>query len=188
MWNVMLDELPMQWNGYPLNMDFRIGIQLNLLLQDNSLNEYERFDAIYELLFPGIAPSDEELPEVIEWYLNGWYTDGISKRKETRKAFDFDADQWRIYSAFLLQYRIDLNTADLHYWAFIGLLVNLEECAFTRVKEIRLKEIKAKMQKEEKKALIEAKQIYSLVKEEEPDNKEELDEALQEFNRLRGAK
>ena len=79
---------------------------------------------------------------------------------------DFDVDQWRIYAAFLQQYRIDLSDEDLrmHWWKFMGLLSALNECSYTRVVEIRRKEIKPKMDKDAKKALREAKTVYALEK------------------------
>ena len=176
MWNIMLDEKPEQWNGYPVNTDFRIGIQLNQVFNDSELSNREKLEEAAELLFPCIMPPAEEMPECLKWFLSGWYLDGESSRKESTKSFDFDIDQWRIYSAFRLQFGINLNTANLHYWEFMGLLSTLEECAFTRVKDIRQRKIEPKMGSKDKKALEEAKRIYGLEGEKKaaaPDKKED---------------
>lgn len=163
MWNIMLDEKPDQWNGYPIHTDFRIGIQIIQLFQDQGLDNQEKFFQACELLFPGVMPETmEEIQEALEWFLNGWYLDGAPGKTGRNKVTDYDIDQWRIYSAFRSQYQIDLNTASLHWWEYMGLLTNLEECAYTRVIGIRQKKIVAKMPKEEKKAVMEAKKIYSL--------------------------
>ena len=102
--------------------------------------------------------------------------------------FDYDVDQWRIYSAFMTQYHIDLNTAEMHFWVFMGLLINLEECAFTRVKDIRVKKIKPKMSKDEKTALTEAKEMYALDQKEHisAEEQQKRDESVEAFMRMRG--
>lgn len=189
MWNIMLDEKPEQWRGYPIKADFRIGIQIIQTFNDPELSKPEKISVACGLLFPGIMPQDaEELQEAFSWFLNGWYLDGQSGKHEKAKAFDFDVDQWRIYSAFRAQYGIDLNTAELHYWEFMGMLANLEECSFTRVKELRVMKIKPKMDKEHKAAIVEAKKIYALEQMEEQisaEEKERWDEAVAAFMKLR---
>ena len=92
----------------------------------------------------------------------------------------FDNDQWRIYSAFLSQYRIDLNTASLHYWVFMALLTSLDECAFTRVVDVRQKKIDARWKKENKDALLEAKRRYAINLESEAEE-QERQEVINDF-------
>lgn len=189
MWNVMLDEKPQIWNGYPVNTDFRTGIQVYQILNDDEISNREKSMKACELLFPGIMPqSAEDIQKCFEWFLSGWYLDGKPRKEEKKRLYDYDVDQWRIYSAFRLQFGIDLNAADLHYWEFMGLLSTLEECAFTRVKDIRLKKLDNKMKPKEKKALYEAKEIYNLETTDAADPKEDMvkAEAVAEFNRLRG--
>lgn len=191
MYNVMLDPLPSDWNGYQIDSDFRTGIQLCMALEDKSLSDMEKGAASAELLFPLIQPEMQEIPEATEWFLSGWNLDNIQKNNSTIRILDFNVDQWRIYSAFKHQYGIDLHTADLHYWQFMGLLTTLEECAFTRVIDIRQKKIKNKMSKEEKEAIIKAKQMYSLGDQKEnlsEADKEKKQEAIELFEKMRKAK
>lgn len=191
MYNVMLDPLPSDWNGYQIDSDFRTGIQLCMALEDKSLSDMEKGAASAELLFPLIQPEMQEIPEATEWFLSGWNLDNIQKNNSTIRILDFNIDQWRIYSAFKHQYGIDLHTADLHYWQFMGLLTTLEECAFTRVIDIRQKKIKNKMSKEEKEAIIKAKQMYSLGDQKEnlsEADKEKKQEAIELFEKMRKAK
>lgn len=191
MYNVMLDPLPSDWNGYQIDSDFRTGIQLCMALEDKSLSDMEKGAASAELLFPLIQPEMQEIPEATEWFLSGWNLDNIQKNNSTIRILDFNVDQWRIYSAFKHQYGIDLHTADLHYWQFMGLLTTLEECAFTRVIDIRQKKIKNKISKEEKEAIIKAKQMYSLGDQKEnlsEADKEKKQEAIELFEKMRKAK
>ena len=95
--------------------------------------------------------------------MSGWYTDNpIKSKEEQKKDVDYDVDQWRIFSAFLTQFGINLNTVDMHFWVFMGLLSTLEECAFTRIVDIRTKKIDPKMKPSDKKALKEVKERYAL--------------------------
>lgn len=198
MFNVMLDKLPTEYKGFPINSDFRIGIQIFQLLNDADFSDIERFYKAYDLLFlnedeetgESIPFKDENgidipLPDIhtaqegIQWFLTGWYTDNpVKGEKEGRKDMDYDVDQWRIFSAFLTQFGINLNEVDMHFWVFMGLLSTLEECAFIRIMDIRMTKIDPRMKPSDKKALKEAKERYALGQAEEqmtPQEQEELD-------------
>lgn len=189
MLNVMLDPLPEEWQGYPINADYRIGIQISQCLADPELSEREKVATALGLLFPENRPWGTQAAEALEWFLNGWNHDRHGKSAGQAKAMDFDVDQWRIHAAFLSQYRIDLSTARMHWFMFMGLLSGLEECAFTRVVDIRQKKITSKMSREEKKAYADAKRVYALSAPEktltEAEKEQEL-AAVEEFNRLLG--
>lgn len=164
MWNVLLDPLPEEWNGYPIDSDFQIGIQISQCLADEELSETERFLTAADLLFPEEEkrPGIVEAAEGLKWYLTEYHHDNNINEKSDVIVMDFDIDQWRIYAAFLNQYRIDLNTTQLHWFTFMGLLVNLQECAFTNVMNIRQKEITPKMSSDEKKAIRKAKEVFAI--------------------------
>lgn len=190
MWNVLLDPLPEEWNGYPIDTDFQTGIQISQCLEDEGLSKREKILTALSLLFPDVEnrPSFAKAQEALEWYLTEYNHDNHSGKKSTKKLMDFDIDQWRIYAAFLSQYKIDLNTTKLHWFVFMGLLDNLEESSFGRVIDIRQKNIDAKMSPEEKKSLTAAKKVYELGAHNEPlteAEKKEDAEALELFNRLR---
>ena len=188
MFNVMLDELPADWHGYPIDISFRTGIQIMQCLQDEEYEENERiYQALSLLFYSDEMPLLEEAMQGLEWYLSEYNHDNHKKEKCKVLAFDFDVDQWRIYTAFLKQYGIDLNTVQMHWFVFMGLLTNLEECSFTRVVDIRCRKLDAKMQQKERKAIMEAQKIYSLRAKAEltEEEKKEDDEALAVFNQLR---
>lgn len=187
MFNVMLDKLPKEYNGYPINSDFRIGIQMFQAISDSELSEMEQLYKAYDLLFldedektgesiPFKDETGEDIPlpdiqtaqEGIQWFLSGWYMDNPEKDgKKERKDMDYDIDQWRIFSAFLTQFGINLNTVDMHFWVFMGLLSTLEECAFTRIVDIRTKPIDPKMKPSDKEELRKIKERYALKEAEE---------------------
>lgn len=197
MFSILLDELPAEWNGYAIDGDFQIGVQISQCMVDESLNPTERIVIAAGLLFGDNMPESlEEVVEALDWFLNGWNHDNkkssgkaTSSKKKSVETMDFDIDQWRIYAAFKSQYGIDLNKEQMHFWTFMGLTTSLEECAFTRVVSIREKEINSKMSKEEKDWLRKAKEMFRIRKaddlEETEEEKEERQAAIDEFNRIR---
>lgn len=170
MLNVLLDPLPETWRSpegkeYPIDMDFRTGIQICMIQDDPDLADSEKTTLICSMIFLDEIPvSMDDIQECIMFYLSGWRHDKDPKKKQgPKRLMDFDIDQWRIYSAFLIQYQIDLNEIEtMHFWVFMGLLSNLEDCAYTCVIDIRQRQIKPKMDAEERKLLKEAKEIYAL--------------------------
>ena len=197
MFNVLLDPLPDEWHGYNIDTDFQTGIQISQCMVDEEFSVRDRILMATVLLFPEAHPTDyKEQLDAIDWFLNGWREkiefkqQGNGRKAEKKKetpSMDFDIDQWRIYAAFLMQYRIDLNTERMHFWVFMGLLANLEECVFTNVVKIREQKINPKMSKEEKEHLIKAKEAFKIQKEEDETEaeQEERQAAINEFNRLR---
>lgn len=198
MFNVMLDRLPTEYKGYPINSDFRIGIQIFQLLNDDDFADSEKFYKAYDLLFldedretgESVPFKDENgadipLPDIqtaqdgIQWFLSDWYTDNpVKSSREEKKDMDYDVDQWRIFSAFLTQFGINLNEIDMHFWVFMGLLSTLNECAFTRIVDIRTKPIDPKMAPSDKAELKKVKERYALEDVEEqmtPKEKEDYD-------------
>lgn len=172
MFNVMLDKLPEEYKGYPINSDFRIGIQIFQIMNDSELSEMEQFYKSCELLFDVDGaeqpPDMQTMQDGIRWFLSGWYTDNpVNDEKKDRKDMDYDIDQWRIFSAFLTQFGINLNEADMHFWVFMGLLSTLNECAFTRVVDIRTKKIDPKMKPSDKAEFKKVKERYALEEVEE---------------------
>ena len=150
MWNVLLDKFPTEYEGFRIDEAFQTGIQISQALQDPDLSDDERLAVALGLLYP--SEDEDKVPVT-----------------------DFDIDQWRIYSAFLEKYGIDLNRSDMHYWAFMGLLSTLGECAYTNVIAIRQQKIDPKMDTRAKQALQEQKQIFAIEREEELTEEEQED-------------
>lgn len=191
MFNVLLDPLPTEYEGFPIDCDFQIGIQIMQVLDDEELSEQERLGTALSLLFltedkngnPLPVPDLRTAAEGLVWFLTDWNHDHNTKADKERVT-DYDIDQWRIYSAFRQHYGINLNTDKLHFWEFMGLLTTLPECAYTRVIDIRAKKITSKMGKDEKKAYTELKKVYALEQPKEVEYTDKQKEAIDEFDRM----
>lgn len=141
MFNVLLDPLPEDYEGFRINSDFRTGVKMWLAVSDPDLNDLEKAATCIDLLFGNDIgsplPDAQIAQEGIAWFLNGWYTDGPTGKASKVPVMDLNVDQWRIYSAFRHEYGIDLDREDMHYWVFMGLLTTLGKCAFTQVVDLR---------------------------------------------------
>ena len=83
MFNVLLDPLPYEWNGFKVDMDFQTGIQVSQCLTDEELTNAERVATAVSLMFPDEVPSDmSDISDALSWYMNGWNHDNISKDKK----------------------------------------------------------------------------------------------------------
>lgn len=152
---------------------------------DNEISEREKIWLMADLLFFELPGTAQEITDGVQWFLGGWYTDNSEKsEKDSTPVMDWDMDQWRIYSAFRKQYGIDLNTVKIHFWVFMGLLTTLDECAFTRVADIRGKIVTGKMSADEKEFYRKAKRRYTIGAQEEETNEDRL--ATEEFLKLAG--
>ena len=191
MFNVLLDPLPTEYRGFPIDSDFQIGIQIMQALEDGELARQEGQAVALSLLFLQEDAQGNQLPlpdaetalEGLVWFLTDWNHDHNSKVDKTRIT-DFDIDQWRIYSAFKQHYGINLNIDKLHFWEFMGLLTTLPECAYTRVIDIRAKKITSKMGTDEKKAYTELKKVYALDQPNEVEYTDNQKAAIDEFDRM----
>lgn len=168
--NVLLDPLPEEWNGYKIDSDFQTGIMISQCMADETLSDREKFFTARSLLFGpeqscagATLPDYQETADAICWFMNEYNHDNhIGDKKREVVIMDFDIDQWRIYAAFKNQYGIDLNREKMHWFTFMGLLTSLNECAFTHVMEIRGKETNSKMSQEEKKTIREQQRIFAI--------------------------
>ena len=192
MFNILLDRLPTEYMGFPIDSDFQIGIQIMQILEDGDLSRQEGQAAALSLLF---LQKDEQgnlltLPDAktalegLVWFLTDWNHDRNSHQGDKTRVTDYDIDQWRIYSAFRQHYGINLNTDKLHFWEFMGLLTTLPECAYTRVIDIRSKKITSKMGKDERKAYTELKKVYAIDQPKEVEYTDGQKEAIDDFDRM----
>lgn len=191
MFNVLLDPLPTEYEGFQIDSEFQVGIQIMQVLEDKSLTKQEQMGVALSLLFlqeddlgiPLPLPDVKTAADGLVWFLTGWNHDHNSKNDKT-KVTDYDIDQWRIYSAFRQHYGINLNTDKLHFWEFMGLLTTLPECAYTRVIDIRSKKITGKMGKAEREAYTELKMVYALDLPKEVEYTDSEKDAIDEFDRM----
>ncbi len=166
MHNALYEDLPNSFEGHILDTSYQTGIQIAMILSDKTLTASEAVNIAIDYLFGEDVPPLDLWVKSLTWWMNGWNNDNPSAEDE-KQTMDYWLDQWRIIAAFRGQYGIDLLTTDMHWWHFMGLLSSLNECALTRVCEIRAKKLDGKMDAEERNQWNALKRVYKIETEEE---------------------
>lgn len=183
--NILTDELPVTveitHTEYHINYDFRSCLRIILAFEDDSLTPQEKYIVMLNNLYPKI-PQDTQYAAVrARWFLNGGKE--ASENDEGLRLYSFSKDANFIFAAFRQTHGIDLSTADLHWWKFLALFMDLgQDTTFCQLISLRKRVKTGKATKEEKQAAEEMPELFDLP---EPDTRTlEEKEAEAEFMRL----
>ena len=186
--NILIDLLPssvkIDGTEYEINSDFRTSVLFSLLMEDDNLSEEEKVLQALNLYYPVVPDNSEKAIEKIKWFYScGKLDNPIGNKKaraSSKKVFDFEVDANYIYSAFMSQYRIDLqDIEELHWWKFKALLEGLkEDNKLSKIIEYRSVDLSKIKDKEQRKFYKDMQKQYSLNKE----SKEDL-KLLEEWNK-----
>lgn len=124
--NILLSGFPTEISGYKINTDFRVMIQYEKVIRNDKISEEQKIKEILDLFYI-------EKPKNVEKAINGlnWFYQCGKTQKESYGndsnviAYDFDQDDYLIFSAFYQTYGIDLGKVKLHWWKFSSLLLAL---------------------------------------------------------------
>ena len=171
--NILLDRLPQYTqNGHRIRTDFRESIKFELLMQDNKIDERNKVEQALRLYYYDLSKIKDikKAIDEIVWF----YACGKSKKvdnktennnnKEKKQIYSYEFDAEYIYSAFLQQYKIDLNSIRyMHWWKFKALMENLnEDTQFVKIMGYRAVDISKIKDKEEKARYKKLKKTYAL--------------------------
>ncbi len=170
--NIILDKLPQYTqNGLRLRTDFRESIKFELLMQDNKLDERTKVMQALKLYYYDISKITDlkqAIADILWFYSRGKQELKTNKTsgqtKNIKQIYSYEFDDEYIYSAFMEQYKLDLNSIKyLHWWKFKSLINGLNEnIHFVKImgyRSIDLSQIKDKDMKAKYKKL---KQQYAL--------------------------
>ena len=161
--NLLVDKLPTDYEGLKINTNFRSFILFELLMQDNELNKEQKILLSLKLFY-------EETPQDLKKGIEGilWFYRCGEEIKENKtndnkvnnkkQIYSYEYDAKFIYSAFLDQYRIDLNEIEYLHWfkfkaLFEGLKGDNKICEIMSYRAIDLSKIKDKDEKKKYKQL-----------------------------------
>ena len=169
--NLLTNKLPQHTDsGLRIRTDFRESIKFELLMQDRDIEDERKVKMILNLYYyrpEQITNIKQALEEVVWFYTGGDKKENTninnnSNNKKQIYSYEFDAEY--IYSAFMQQYKIDLNSIRyLHWWKFKALFVNLnEDVLFSKIMQYRAIELNTIKDKEMKKFYKKMKRLYAL--------------------------
>lgn len=170
--NMLTDSVPesltIAGTEYEINTDYSVWLKFEMLLSDEVEDSKATLLDIKKLIFKSEIPpdrADEEATEKILWF----YRCGKPHEKQSGKGnnnraiFNYDYDDSYIYAAFLEQYGVDLNDADIHWWKFRALFQSLkDDCQIVKIMGIRSIKITSKMSAAERDYYQKMKRLYAL--------------------------
>lgn len=126
--NILLDRLPDNYDGWLIRTDYRIGVQISLCLQDDDLTNEERASQALWLLYGNGMPPLETALAGLSWFLSC----GHPQREDAPASggpqrFWFDFDHARIAASFYKTYGMKLHREVLHWFEFMSMLDCLDE-------------------------------------------------------------
>lgn len=165
--NLLLDKLPITINGLKINTNFRNSILFELLMQDVSLTKEQKIMQAINIYFEDFDTLNNAIDSMLIFFNCG--IENTEKEPKNSKAiYSFEHDATHIFSAFLSQYQIDLNSIKyLHWWKFRALFNNLnEDHLFSKIMSYRAMDLSKIKDREQRKYYRELQIKYRL-----PDNR-----------------
>ena len=177
--NILLDGLPQEVNGKKINSDFRISILFELLMQDRDISKEEKVKQALVLYYPKLEEIGDykQALEDITWF----YRTGKEKQEnkennegeenqedeestQVKQIYSYEFDAEYIYSAFMEQYKIDLNSIKyLHWWKFKYLFNSLNEnVLFSKIMSYRCMNVAKIKNKNMRKFYEKMQRLYKL--------------------------
>ena len=171
--NILLDQLPcVTPNGYKIKTSYKQGIKFELLMQDNELEKEEKVQLALNIFYNEkklIITKAEELKKRIEdvlWFYMCGKEEKTSQKKakgKQKQIYSYEFDDDKIYSAFIQQYKIDLQKQDLHWWQFKSMFESLtDETQIVQIMQYRATDLSKIKDKTERKRIKELQDLYKL--------------------------
>lgn len=165
--NILIDDLPEEVAGIPIYTDYRNMIQFEMLINDPEIPNFEKACLAIDLLYREPISDFQKAWDGLLWYYRGGTEqEEISEeninRSSLKRAYDFEQDAGRIYTAFLQVYGIDLQENPLHWWSFLNMLMNLPDtCQMGKIMAWRSTDT-SKLKGAEKKRVQELQKIFAI--------------------------
>jgi hypothetical protein len=156
MGNVLIDELPetltVAGKEYAIRSDFRTALRVLLAFEDNGLTMLEKQMVLIDNLFVETPADIAEAGRAAIAYLDGGGDDGEEESMEGGlRLYSFSKDANIIYAAFQQTHGIDLQKAQLHWWQFLALFMDMgADTTFCNLIGLRKRVKTGKASKEEK--------------------------------------
>lgn len=151
--NLLIDSLPekvtVSHTEYQVRSHYRDCLRIMLAFEDAELTNQEKQVILLSSLFVTLPPDLKSAIASANWFLNG----GNESKEETDapRLFSFTKDAQLIYSAFRQTHGIDLSTANLHWWQFLALFMDLgQDTTFCQLVALRKRIKTGKATKEER--------------------------------------
>lgn len=122
---------------YNINTDYKYALACFACINDGDISDTERVYGILGLLYKEEIPL-EHSKKALELAIK-YLQCGEEQKPRTSKAdIDFEQDEHYIKSSFMSDYKIDLDSVELHWWKFCEYMQGLSsDCILNRIRDIR---------------------------------------------------
>lgn len=164
--NILTDALPesVDISGvmYQINTDFRTCLKTIMAFEDPELTPQEKSSLLLSNLYPEIPSDIKQAMAQANLFLNGGkVNDDENENEPPLRVYSFSKDANFIFAAFRQTHGIDLQQADLHWWEFLALFMDLgQDTTFCQLVSLRKRIKTGKANKEERAA---AREMGSLI-------------------------
>jgi hypothetical protein len=185
--NILVEQLPtaveIDGQAYEIHSDFRACLRVILAFEDAELTNLEKQAVLLDNLYP-VKPANLQaaLAQGVK-FLDGGKVESGEEGESSPRLYSFAKDAGFIFAAFKQTHGIDLETAELHWWKFLALFMDLgSETTFCNLVSLRKRVKTGKASKEERKAAREMGDIFDIP---DPDTRTPEEKAQEdEFMRL----
>jgi hypothetical protein len=165
--NILTQALPsavaIDGQEYDLNTDFRACLRVILAFEDEGLTGYEKQMILLANLYPQPPHDIAKALELGLRFLDGGKESVEGEIDASPRLYSFAKDAGYIFSAFRQTHGIDLETAALHWWAFLALFMDLgENTTFCQLVSLRKRVWTGKASKDERAAAHEIGEVFEV--------------------------
>lgn len=170
---------------YPIDSGWRSCMKIILAFESEELTRQEKLALMAELLYKKTPPLCGETFEKAVQFLNGGESGGGGGAgRAGERLYSFERDGRFIYPAFRQSHGIDLGTAQLHWWEFCWLFMDLrEDCTFCRLVGLRSRRRSGKLTREEREQLAAMEGLSGRTQQYSDEEQERLDSFMQSMGR-----
>lgn len=174
--NIINEKLPESvqvcGNIYPIAYGFKESVQIEIIMFSDISDEEKLIRSLNIFYLNNIPLDINQAIEQLLWFYNCGKIQQKEEgkkdskpKKQTKRAYCFEADASRIYAAFRSQYGINLNRTksnDLHWWEFMAMFESFsEDLLISRVMYYRTADLSG-MGKNQKAFIKRMRQIYAI--------------------------
>ena len=163
--NILIEELPnaVEIDGieYEINSGFRSCLRIILAFEDNELAAIEKQLVLIDNLYKNKPDNLDQATRQGIKFLNGG-RDELEAGNDMR-LYSFNKDAPFIMAAFKQTHGIDLDTANMHWWKFLTLFMDMgSDTTFSNLVSLRKRVKTGKASKEERAMAREIADIFDL--------------------------
>lgn len=118
-------------DSYKIHSDFRTWIKVDCILRDEDIPDESKMPAVANIvgisLFEFLKDPDGISQALFDFYLCGKKFRDVEAKTNGKRSYDFFYDCDLLYASFQKQYRINILTANLHWYEFKALFDSLDE-------------------------------------------------------------